>query len=63
MTVSVLHDLDKSQRIFGLELARRLTDTLSLDLGAVAITNIDREDLYYDLRHDGFVQFAVNYHF
>ena len=63
MTASVLYDLDKSQRIFGLELARRLTDTFSLDLGAVAITNIDPADLYYDLRRDGFVQLGINYHF
>ena len=63
MTVSVLHDLDKNQRIYGLELARRLTDSFALDLGAVAITNIDRDDLYYDLRQDGFVQLAIHYHF
>ena len=63
MTVSVLYDLDKSQSIYGLELARRLTDSFSLDLGAVAITNIDRDDLYYDLRQDGFVQLGINYHF
>ena len=63
MTVSVLHDLDKRQRIYGLELARRLSDAFSLDLGAVAITNIDRDDLYYDLRQDGFVQLGINYHF
>ncbi len=63
MTVSVLHDLDKNQRIYGLELARRLTDTLSLDLGAVAITNIDPDDLYYDLRRDSFVQLGISYHF
>lgn len=62
-TVSVLHDLDKNQRIFGFELARRLTDRFSLDLGAVAITNIDRDDLYYDLRQDGFVQLGIDYHF
>lgn len=62
-TVSVLHDLDKNQRIFGFELARRLTDSFSLDLGAVAITNIDRDDLYYDLRRDGFVQLGIDYHF
>ena len=63
MTVSVLHDLDKRQSIYGLELARRLSDAFSLDLGAVAITNIDRDDLYYDLRQDGFVQLGINYHF
>ena len=63
MTVSVLHDLDRNQRIYGLDLARRLTDTLSLDLGAVAITNIDGDDLYYDLRRDSFVQLGINYHF
>lgn len=63
MTVSVLHDLDKRQSIYGLELARRLTDSFSLDLGAVAITNIDRNDLYYDLRQDGFVQLGINYRF
>ena len=63
MTVSVLHDLDRNQRTYGLDLARRLTDTFSLDLGAVAITNIDPDDLYYDLRRDSFVQLAVNYHF
>lgn len=63
VTVSVLHDLDKRQSIYGLELARRLTDAFSLDLGAVAITNIDRDDLYYDLRRDGFVQLGINYHF
>lgn len=62
-TLSVLHDLDKNQRIYGFELARRLTDTFSLDLGAVAITNIDRDDLYYDLRQDGFVQLGIDYHF
>lgn len=63
MTVSVLHDLDKRQRIYGFELARRLSDVVSLDLGAVAITNIDRDDLYYDLRQDSFVQLGINYHF
>ena len=63
VTVSVLHDLDKGQRIYGLELARRLSDAFSLDLGAVAITDIDRDDLYYDLRRDGFVQLGINYHF
>ena len=63
MTVSVLHDLDKRQRIYGFELARRLSDVVSLDLGAVAITNIDRADLYYDLRQDSFVQLGIIYHF
>jgi hypothetical protein len=63
MTVSVLHDLDRNQRIYGVDLARRLTDTLSLDLGAVAITNIDPDDLYYDLRRDSFVQLGIIYHF
>ena len=63
VTASVLHDLDRSQRIYGLELARRLTDTWSANLEAVAITNIDASDLYYDLRRDGFVQFGLDYHF
>ena len=63
MTASVLHDLDRSQRIYGLELARRLSDTWSANLEAIAITNIDESDLYYDLRRDGFVQFSLNYHF
>ena len=63
VTASVLHDLDRSQRIYGLELARRLTDTWSVNLEAIAITNIDALDLYYDLRRDGFFQFSLNYHF
>jgi len=63
MTASVLHDLDRSQRIYGLELARRLSDTWSANLEVIAITNIDESDLYYDLRRDGFVQFSLNYHF
>ena len=63
VTASVLHDLDRSQRIYGLELTRRLSDTWSGNLEAIAITNIDESDLYYDLRRDGFVQFSLNYHF
>ena len=63
VTASVLHDLDRGQRIYGLELARRLADAWSVNLEAVAISNIDASDLYYDLRRDGFVQFSLNYHF
>ena len=63
VTASVLHDLDRSQRIYGMELVRRLSDTWSVNLEAVAITNIDPSDLYYDLRRDSFVQFSLDYHF
>jgi len=63
VTASVLHDLDRGQRIYGLKLARRLADAWSVNLESVAISNIDASDLYYDLRRDGFVQFSLDYHF
>ena len=63
VTASVLHDLDRGQRIYGFKMARRLADAWSVNLESVAISNIDASDLYYDLRRDGFVQFSLDYHF
>ena len=60
---SVLNDMGRDQRIFTVELSRRLTDTWSINLEAIAISDIDEADLYYDLRRDSFVQFNLNYSF
>ncbi len=62
-TASVLHDLDRKQRIFGFEAGRRLSDAWSVDLEAVVMTNIDPSDIYYPLRKDSFVQFSLVYSF
>ena len=63
LTSGILYDLDKSQRIYGLDFVRRLTDVWTLGLGAVAITNIDSADLYHELCRDCFVQLNLNYYF
>lgn len=60
---SVLNDVGRDQRIFTVEMSRRLSDTWSVNLEAVSVSNIDEAEIYYDLRRDSFIQCNLNYNF
>ena len=56
-------DLDDKSRSFRLEASRRIGDSIKLNLEAQYFSNIDNENLLFDLRNDSHVQLELVWYF
>jgi hypothetical protein len=59
----VIKDLDDSTTMLSLEGNRRIGDSWKLALEAGFLTNIEKDDLLYDLRDDDFLKIMLSYYF
>ena len=60
---SILGDVDRATRALSVELYRRISDQLSLDIEAIYLLSIDQADIHYDTRRDSFVDLSLMYNF
>ena len=60
---SVLGSLDNGSRLFNAEFKRRLSDHWSLHVEAFVYSDIDKEDVLYAVRRDGFIGVNLDYNF
>ena len=63
IVASILGDAGRSTRALSVELDRRISDQLSLNLEAIHLLSIDRADIHYDTRRDSFVDLRLMYNF
>ncbi len=63
IVASILGDASRSTRALSVELDRRLSDQLSLDIEAIHLLSIDKADIHYDTRRDSFVDLRLTYNF
>ncbi len=63
IVASFLGDVDRTTRALSVELDRRLSDQLSLDIEAIHLLSIDKADIHYDTRRDSFVDLRLTYNF
>ena len=61
--VSTLASLDTDGRILSAEFKRRLSDRWSLHVESTLYFGIDRNDVAYDVRRDGFIGVNLDYNF
>ena len=61
--VSTLASLDTDGRILSAEFKRRLSDRWSLHVESTVYLGIDRNDVAYDVRRDGFIGVNLDYNF
>ena len=61
--VSTLASIDTDGRILSAEFKRRLSDRWSLHLESTVYFGIDRNDVAYDVRRDGFIGVNLDYNF
>ena len=61
--VSTLASLDTDGRILSAEFKRRLSDRWSLHVESTVYLDIDRNDVAYDVRRDGFIGVNLDYNF
>ena len=59
----VMVDVHDASQLVTLEASRRLSDHVKLELEARFLTNIDRDQVVYDLRKDDVVQLRLSYYF
>ena len=62
-TAAALSSLDNSSRVLSAEFKRRLSDNWSLHVESGAYLSVDRDDVLYDVRRDGFIEVNLDYHF
>ena len=58
---SMMNDIDTTTRVFTFEFNRRLSDRFSLHVEAIALLDVDADDLSYASRRDSFVELNVVY--
>jgi hypothetical protein len=58
---SVMNDIDTTTRVFTFEFNRRLSDRFSLHVEAIALLDVDADDLSYASRRDSFVELHLVY--
>ncbi len=63
LIAGVLADMDYTTRILSVEWKRRLSDQWSMKFEAIALVDVDREDITYDTRRDSFVALNLTYSF
>ena len=63
IVASILGDAGRSTRALSVELDRRISDQLSLDIEAIHLLSIDKADIHYDTRRDSFVDLRLTYNF
>lgn len=60
---SILGDAGRSTRALSVELDRRISDQLSLNIEAIHLLSIDKADIHYDTRRDSFIDVSLMYNF
>ena len=60
---SILGDVARATRALSVELDRRISDQLSLNIEAIHLLSIDKADIHYDTRRDSFVDLSLIYNF
>ena len=63
IVASILGDADRATRALFVELDRRISDQLSLNVEAIHLLSIDRADIHYDTRRDSFFDLKLIYNF
>ena len=63
IVASVLGDAGRSTRAISIELDRRISDLLSLNLEAIHLLSIDKADIHHDTRRDSFIDLRLIYNF
>lgn len=63
IVASFLGDVDRATHALSMELDRRISDLLSLNLEAIHLLSIDKADIHYDTRRDSFIDLRLIYHF
>lgn len=60
---SILGDVARATRALSVELDRRISDQLSLNIEAIHLLSIDKADIHYDTQRDSFVDLSLIYNF
>ena len=63
IVASILGDAGRATRALSVELDRRISDQVSLNLEAIHLLSIDRADIHYDTRRDSFIDLRLMYNF
>ncbi len=63
IVASVLGDAGRSTRALFVELDRRISDQLSLNIEVIHLLSIDQADIHYDTRRDSFIDLRLIYNF
>ena len=63
IVASVFGDAGRSTRALSVELDRRISNQLSLNLEAIHLLSIDKADIHYDTRRDSFIDLSLIYNF
>ena len=63
VTASFLGDAGRATRTLALDLDRRISDRLSVNLESVHLLSIDKADLHYETRRDGFIDLSLRINF
>lgn len=63
LTASVLADVRRTTRALAFEFGRRISNAWSLRAEAVALLQVDRVDLHYEMRRDSFIDLGLTYNF
>jgi hypothetical protein len=63
VTASFLGDAGRATRTLALDLDRRISDRLSVNLESVHLLSIDKADLHYETRRDSFIDLSLRINF
>ena len=63
MLGTMMNDIDTTTRVLTLEFNRRISDSWSVHLEAIALLDVDNTDLSYTTRRDSFVELNAHYNF
>ena len=63
IVASALGDAGRSTRALFVELDRRISDQLSLNIEVIHLLSIDQADIHYDTRRDSFIDLSLIYNF
>ena len=63
IVASILGDVERTTRALSVELDRRISDQLSLNIEAIHLLSIDKADIHYDTRRDSFIDLRLMYNF
>ena len=63
IVASILGDAERATRALFVELDRRISDQLSLNVEAIHLLSIDKADIHYDTRRDSFFDLRLIYNF
>ena len=63
MLASMMNDIDTTTRVLTFEFNRRISDSWSVHLEAIALLDVDNTDLSYTIRRDSFIEMNAHYNF